>query len=333
MPTNRFPDRGLFMVKKSLQKMTKMQLMDEIVHLENEITNSSQKISNLLQTNENLLEKNKISSMVLDYSRDPIFAFSEDGTYLYVNQEFANGVLRNSDQIINKKIWDVFSKQEADIRFSAVKWVFEHGEIKVIEVCVPRPDGDRFYITTIKPVMDDEKNVHTVICISKEITERKHMEEQLLTLSTKDILTDLYNRNFFEIELDRIQISRMFPVSIVIADMDNLKGINDRYGHTRGDEALRVTADCLRQSFRAEDIIARIGGDEFGVLLPFTENAPALESVDRLKVNIEKHRELIVGLSIGIATSGMEGQLQDIYKKADDLMYKEKMHHRVSARF
>jgi diguanylate cyclase (GGDEF)-like protein/PAS domain S-box-containing protein len=313
--------------------MTKMQLIDEMIQLENQISLNNRKLYELARANQDLQEKDKVSSLVLDYSSDPIFAFSADGTYLYVNQAFAEGVQLDRDQIVNKKIWDVFSQQEADARFTAVKWVFEHCESRIIEVRVPRSDGDRYYLTTIKPVLDEESIAHTVICISKDITDRKHMEEQLLTLSTKDVLTDLYNRNFFEIELDRIQISRMFPVSIVIADMDNLKGINDRYGHARGDEALRMTAECFRQSFRAEDIIARIGGDEFGVILPFTEQVPALESVSRLKANIEKYKDLIVGLSIGIATSGMDEQLQDIYKKADDLMYKEKMHHRVSARF
>lgn len=297
------------MINQSEEKYSKKQLIDELSRL----------------------KKSEFRyRTLLDYSSDPIFAFSADGTYQYVNQAFADGVNLSTDQIIYKKIWDVFSQDEADKRFAAVKWVFEHAEIKVLEVRVPRSEGDHFYLTTVKPVINEQGEVHTVICISKDITERKFLEEQLLTLSSKDLLTGLYNRNFFEVEMDRIQISRMFPVSIVVADMDNLKGINDRYGHAKGDEVLRRVADCIRQSFRAEDISARIGGDEFGIILPFTEHEPAMESVRRLKANLENQNDIMLRLSIGIATTGMEEQLLDVYKRADDQMYQEKMSRRIS---
>ncbi len=268
--------------------------------------------------------------LVLDYSSDPIFAFSQNGTYLYVNEAFAEGVCLPVDQIINRSIWDVFPKVEADKRFAVVKWVFESGETKVLEVRVPRPDNDRYYLTTVKPGKDTYGRVHTVICISKEITERKRMEEELLELSTRDMLTGLYNRNFFGVELERLQVSRMFPVSIVVADMDNLKAVNDRYGHVKGDELLKVVAEIFRQSFRAEDVIARLGGDEFGVLLPSTAEDPAMDAVERLRISINCQQNPLLAISIGMATSRMEEELVGVYKRADDCMYKEKMSHRMA---
>ena len=117
-------------------------------------------------------EKHRI---LLDESSDPIFTFYPDGRYRYVNKAFADGVGRKLDEIIGKKIWDVFSKEEADKRFAAVKWVFENRQEKVLEVRVPRPDGDRWYLTTVKPNMN-EGEVVTVICISKDITVRKQAE-------------------------------------------------------------------------------------------------------------------------------------------------------------
>ena len=129
--------------------------------------------------------------VLLDESSDPIFAFYPDGTYRYVNQAFASGVRVPRDEIIGRRIWDVFSQEEADKRFAVVKWVLENAESKVFEVRVPRPDGDRFYITTVKPIINSQHEVVSVICISKEITERKVMEERLARMAQFDTLTEL----------------------------------------------------------------------------------------------------------------------------------------------
>jgi len=131
------------------------------------------------QAEEALQESEEKHRILLEESSDPIFTFYPDGQYRYVNKAFADGVGKTREEIIGKKIWDVFPKDEADKRYAAVKWVFENGITKVIEVRVPRPDGDRYYITTVKPILNDQGKVVSVICISKEITERKQAEEAL----------------------------------------------------------------------------------------------------------------------------------------------------------
>lgn len=131
------------------------------------------------QSQQALRENEEKYRILLDESSDPIFTFYSDGQYRYVNKAFAAGVGRNVDDIIGKRIWDVFPKEEADKRFGALKGVFERGEVKVIEVLVPRPDGDRYYITTIKPIKNERQEVAYVICISKEITEFKKAQEEL----------------------------------------------------------------------------------------------------------------------------------------------------------
>lgn len=126
-----------------------------------------------------LRESEEKHRILLDESSDPIFTFYPDGQYRYVNKAFADGVGRKTEDIIGRKIWDVFSKDEADKRFAAVKWVFENGKEKVLEVRVPRPDGDHWYLTTVKPILNENGNVITVICISKDITVRKQAEVAL----------------------------------------------------------------------------------------------------------------------------------------------------------
>jgi diguanylate cyclase (GGDEF)-like protein/PAS domain S-box-containing protein len=317
------------MEKTELQKLTRKELYQLITDLQEELRRYRQIDDDTNHYMNSLKESEEKYRILLDESSDPIFAFASDGEYLYVNKAFADGVGKPIDKIIHKRIWDVFSKEEADKRYTVVKWVFEHGETKVIEVRVPREDGDRFYITTVKPVFGGDGKVTSVICISKEITDRKRIEEELLHLSTHDILTGLYNRNFFEVELDRLQVSRNFPVSIVIADMDYLKGINDSFGHAAGDAILKKAANCMKKVFRAEDILARIGGDEFAVLLPGTDLETAREAVLRLKRVIKETGDPHLRLSIGIACSGPEGDLNEVMRIADDRMYQEKLNHRT----
>jgi PAS domain S-box-containing protein len=116
---------------------------------------------------------------LLDESSDPIFSFHRDGTYRYVNQAFAEGVDRTREQIVGRRIWDVFPPAEAEKRYAALKRVFDTGQPKVFEVRVPRPDGDRYYLTTVQPVLDAAGAVVSAMCSSKEITERRRMEVEL----------------------------------------------------------------------------------------------------------------------------------------------------------
>jgi PAS domain S-box-containing protein len=131
----------------------------------------------------NELERLRISEkhyrLLLDESMDPTFSFYPDGTYRYVNNAFAQGVGKTSDKIIGRKIWDIFKKDEADKRFAIVKKVFSNGNTEEIEVRVPLPSGDTYYITTVKPIFNETGEVETVICTSKNITKRKLTEDAL----------------------------------------------------------------------------------------------------------------------------------------------------------
>lgn len=114
--------------------------------------------------------------ILLDESMDPTFSFYRDGTYRYANKAFAVGVGKTPGEIIGRKIWDIFEKDEADKRFAIVQKVFAEGKTEEIEVRVPLPSGDTYYLTTVKPIFSDAGSVETVICTSKNITQRKFAE-------------------------------------------------------------------------------------------------------------------------------------------------------------
>ena len=153
-------------------------------------------------------------------------------------------------------------------------------------------------------------------------------EQELFHLSIQDNLTRLYNRGYFEAELKRLAKGRTFPVSIIVADLDGLKKINDSLGHAAGDRLLKSAALILRKAFRREDVVARIGGDEFSILLAGADQDKAEEAVKRVRELAEAHnrklRKVHVSFSLGAATAHKGESLDTALALADKLMYADK---------
>jgi diguanylate cyclase (GGDEF)-like protein/PAS domain S-box-containing protein len=161
-----------------------------------------------------------------------------------------------------------------------------------------------------------------------DISERKNAEGRLKYLSTHDILTGLFNRAYFEAELDRHEKNRSGPLSLMVIDIDGLKAVNDQFGHSAGDELLRRTAAVFRTVFRVEDVVARIGGDEFAVILPWTNAEQAQVVLQRIRSELARQNlDALISplhLSLGVATASDQIDLRRTFKQADESMYKEK---------
>lgn len=176
-----------------------------------------------------------------------------------------------------------------------------------------------------------EETWDRVLLSIEDMTARKKAEDYLRYFGTHDILTKLYNRTYFEEELSRLKSSRLFPVSIIVADVDGLKRTNDTAGHQAGDDLIRRTAEVLKASFRDEDVVARIGGDEFAVIMPETTEVAGAQAVSRIQRILELNNKYYSGppliLSIGIATGKRGANLMEVQREADDRMYQEKRKH------
>ena len=192
--------------------------------------------------------------------------------------------------------------------------------------------GDWKWIKAIGKVMerDEDDNPLRVVGIHQDIDDRKKAEEKIKYLSFHDKLTGLYNRRYFESEAERLNSSRRLPITIVIGDVDGLKYINDNYGHQQGDEYIKKAANIFEAVTREEDIVARVGGDEFAVLLPETDAEAAAKFCDRFYDKLEEynasHQSLIfLEISLGYATKKKpEQNLNKIYDQADQAMYENK---------
>lgn len=161
-----------------------------------------------------------------------------------------------------------------------------------------------------------------------DTTLRKEYEDKIRYLSFHDKLTDLYNRAYFEEELKRLDDERNIPISIIMGDVNNLKTINDTFGHQQGDKLLQKIASILKSSFRKSDVVSRWGGDEFGIILPLTSKEKGLSAIERIIKKCQKSSTLTLPLSISMGIAVKENSSENIYstiREAESKMYRYKL--------
>lgn len=191
-------------------------------------------------------------------------------------------------------------------------------------------DGEAIQVHIEVRVMPGHEDTFDWVLVSlQDITARKKAEDYLRFLGSHDVLTGLYNRMFFEQTLQEWEQKPTYPYSVIIADINGLKAVNDTYGHQAGDALIRRAAEVLQKAADEGNIIARIGGDEFVLLLPGYGERKAVQMVARIQnlidLNNNYHTQSPpLSLSIGRASAKAEISLQKLIVQADNMMYQEK---------
>jgi len=191
--------------------------------------------------------------------------------------------------------------------------------------------GESVYVESRYVKINDDE----VLVLVRDITEKCRMEERIEYLQEKDLMTGVYNRSFFEAALARMQVFDSRRIGIIICDVDGLKFINDTLGHRQGDELLKRVAGLLSKGIQKPDYVARIGGDEFVVVL-FDPTPAMMEELEQhCQRKVEEYNQespdLPLSLSFGWAV-GDNSNIEVVLKTADNNMYRQKMHQKHSIR-
>lgn len=285
----------------------------------------------------------------LEFQKDNLEALFKNSTDAIAFHDEKHNIIN-----INDKFTELFGYSLEDVK----------GQNLIDLMISEKPGNSEKKLQEIPPCFKDNKHTREFFCCDREknplvvsfkevpvlvegektggysiltdITERKRYEEQLMHLTLYDGLTGVYNREYFKEEINRLSGGRDYPVSIIMVDLDDLKFVNDSLGHEAGNRLLKDCAELLNKSVRKNDVVARIGGDEFALILPRTDKKAAEGVIERIMENLKDYKgseDMPLRLSLGLATStSSEESLMEVIKEADDNMYIHKDSRRSSIR-
>ncbi|MFA5384305.1 MAG: PAS domain S-box protein [Eubacteriales bacterium] len=285
-----------------------------------------------------LQESEQLLRGITDNMLDMICTTDTDGISRYISPSYETILGYKAEDLLGNPFANNIHPDDSGYAFSAFWAATQTKNSRRFEYRYRHSRKGYIWMETIaNPLLDDNQELTGVILSSRDITERKQMEEQLKYLSLHDNLTGLYNRTYFEQEMSRLQKGRFSLFGIIVCDIDGLKFINDTRGHKAGDDLIISAAEAIKSSFRAEDMVARIGGDEFAVLLLNCDSKTMEKACRRIKQNVSSHNkenpESYLSISIGFAISnGEKVSVTDIFKEADNKMYKEKVYNSQATR-
>jgi diguanylate cyclase (GGDEF)-like protein/PAS domain S-box-containing protein len=299
------------------------------------IAGISTDITHFKRLESELREKNALLESVLENVDACIYTKDRSRRYTYANAKMAAVVNRTPSELIGCTDEELVSPEvAADWRVLDDR-VFATGERQSGEELSTSPDGERrhFWVVQI-PQRDASGEVVSLLGISTDFTKFYRLKEELARQANTDELTGVRNRRSL-LEAARQEFSRAqrygHPMSVLMLDIDYFKRINDGFGHDVGDKVLKVVAEACRCELRDSDVLGRIGGEEFGVLLPNTSIEGAATVAERLRARVDALRlsgdwgeDIMPKVSVGVASIHDAPRMETVLKRADEAMYAAK---------
>ena len=294
-------------------------------------------ITELKETEQKISQLTREYEKVFNGTQDAMFLMkvNEDGSFCYVRNNLSHQIKTgiSLNEIMNKSPQELLGKEMGD------------GVSKNYSLCTSKktsisyeeelslPGGDRLWLTTLTPILEGDKVTH-IVGSATDITERKKLELELEKHANYDKLTGLPNRRLFFEVLQRMILEHerdQNKFMLLFIDLDGFKEINDQYGHEAGDEVLVTVANRLSNNVRKSDTVARMGGDEFTIILRNTEVKQAVtDLIQKIHRNIQevipiKGNACYVNSSIGVTTYPDNGtDSESLLRNADSAMYEVK---------
>jgi len=292
-----------------------------------EITTKAKQQEKIIKENQQLL-KTLLSQAAVGICYGPI-----NNEFKQVNEKLCKILGYTQKQLSNLSIESLVYKEDLDkLKSKKNKMIGDGLDDFTMEIRFLKYDQSIIWANvTFSKIEMETLTIPYIMIVVEDITERKQIEKEMHYLNYHDQLTGVYNRRFYEEELRRLDTKRNLPISLVVADANGLKLINDAFGHMHGDTMIKEIASIIKGECRADDIVARIGGDEFVVLLLKTNKDKAQLIVDRIHQRLAalSVQNAPISISAGISTKTLEHQsMIDVFSDAEANMCRRKLNFR-----
>lgn len=292
-------------------------------------------ITELKNTERALSENRRFLSDLIENSGALIFAKDQKGRYQLVNRKFEESIGMDRDSVLGKTDAVLYPEADAVLFRQHDLAVMASGKTIEMEEDLQCSSGKRSFLSIKFPLRNDAGEISGVCGMATDITDRKKIQQEIEKMAQTDMLTNLPNRRHF-MNLAELEVSRTIryggQLSVLMMDIDHFKSINDTHGHKAGDDVLRKIGSLCQVALRDVDVVGRIGGEEFAVLLPQTGRDSAVMVAERLcktisdaEMTLGDGGELHITVSIGVAVMVADAaNLDTLLTQADGLLYEAK---------
>lgn len=273
-----------------------------------------------------LMLENQRVKLLMDSTADIIFEIDINKKFVSVFGRGLDILRMTPDVFIGKTVLDVFGKK-GKVRDEMYNQALA-GRHCVYDWDVLINDEKRYFESSISPIYNEFKKIIGAVGITRDITEAMEKQREIEYLSVHDFLTGLYNRRYFVEAFAKLDQLANYPLGIMMIDLNGLKILNDAYGHDKGDQALKEVANGLVKVFNNEEIICRIGGDEFAIL----SKQASLSDFEKKKEDVRNYLSKLsignipISVAIGFDLKMKESvSFEEIMKNAENQMYRNKI--------
>ncbi|CEP50631.1 sensory box-containing diguanylate cyclase [[Clostridium] sordellii] len=285
---------------------------------------------------QSLINQNTLLETIINTIPDIIFYKDKQSRYLGGNKAFFEGFFgKKKSEVIGKNDFELHQDKEVAKAFiERDQEILKNKEDKYTEINILNKDDKILYLESVKtPLINEKGEAWGIVGVARDMTKRKELEDMLTQMSYTDKLTGLYNRAYFEEQINKLDDNEYYPLTLIMGDLNGLKAVNDNLGHLEGDKLLVEIAKVLKGSCRKEDLVFRWGGDEFIILLPNSDYTLGKEICNRIQLNCKNTDKTPIPLSISLGVStkiNKQKDIDEILKEAEDMMYVEKLKTKIN---